>query len=207
MRTLAAALVTLALVLPSIAPAADAPAVADAAKKRTEALIAAFGRVKPGGEAANAALFRELDGFLAFDVLIDAALATRADRFTAAQRASFEQTFRTLLREMAYPNAGRFFGEAKVRIAGAKPAEGGAVVRIDAYVPKEDLDTVVGVHWKEIDGALRIVDVDFDGDSLVLDYRNQFAAIIDKEGADGLLRKVQEKLDEVRKGGAAKEKE
>ena len=189
---------------PASASASDA---ATAAKRRTEALIGTFKKVKKGGEKENAAAFRELDGFLAFDALIEGALASRADRFTPAQRREFESTFRTLLREIAYPNSGRFFTDAQVKIAGAQAQGDVAVVKLDAYVPAEDLETEVGVHWKEIDGALRIVDVSFDGDSLVLDYRNQFAAIIDAEGVDGLLRKVKQRLEEVRKGGAAKPKE
>jgi ABC-type transporter MlaC component len=47
--------------------------------------------------------------------------------------------------------------------------------------------------------------VAFDGDSLIKDYQNQFARIVDKEGASGLMKKVDEKRAELDKGVRAKD--
>lgn len=185
------------------APAAAAqPAPAeDAARARTQALIDTVRLVKKDGGKANEKVYGQLDGFLGFDAVMEGALAERADRFTPAQRKEFDSIFRNLLREQAYPNSGKLFTDAEVKLLGAKSRGEATVVTLEAYVKAEDLYMEVALHWKEIDGALRVVDVDFDGDSLVLDYRNQFASILDKEGADGLLAKVRERLAEVRSGG------
>ena len=54
------------------------------------------------------------------------------------------------------------------------------------------------------------MDVAFDGDSLIKDYQNQFARIIDKEGVAGLMKKMDEKKrragqGSTRQGGAGRE--
>jgi ABC-type transporter MlaC component len=185
-------------------PASSALAAEGGATQRTEALIAAFKKVKTGADAkGNAAAYAELDGFLAFDTLTSMAIETRADKFTAAQRTEFKTTFRELVRQIAYANSGDFFRKAEVKVLAPKAKGDVTVVTLDTRLPEEDLETEVGLHWKQVDGKLQIVDVSFDGDSLVLDYRNQFTGIVDKEGVASLLAKANEKLAEL--GKAAKE--
>ena len=59
------------------------------------------------------------------------------------------------------------------------------MVPIDAHVVKDDLRTKIELYWGKKGGALKLVDVAFDGDSLIKDYQNQFARIVDKEGVSG----------------------
>ena len=51
--------------------------------------------------------------------------------------------------------------------------------------------------------SLRIVDVSFEGDSLVKDYQNQIARVVDKQGGAGLLKVLDEKHAQLT-GGAKK---
>lgn len=68
-----------------------------------------------------------------------------------------------------------------------------------ARIPKKDMETTVTFRWVQTGGAWRIVDVDFDGSSLVKDYQNQFGRIIGKEGAAGLQKRIDDRLADERK--------
>lgn len=200
MRPFALALALLALPLAAgAAPAA--PAVA-----RTEALIAAFQGVKPddgklsaADRAANEKAFATLDGFLDFDSLTTEPIRPHGARFTPAQKKEFAAKFRELIRLVAYPDSGEFFREAKRKLGAAREADGVQLVDVNLSLPAEDLEIDVTFHWKPVGGALRLVDVSFDGDSLVRDYQNQFGRIVEKDGAAGLLKKADEKLAELRR--------
>ena len=137
-----------------------------------------------------------------FETLTTRPIEPRADKFSPKQKAEFTAKFRELIRGIAYPDSGGFFRDAKMKV-GAPVEKGDAtVVPVDANVPKDDLRTKLEFHWAKKDGALKIVDVAFDGDSLIKDYQNQFARIIDKEGVAGLLKKVDEKKAELDRGSA-----
>ncbi|MDR0966837.1 MAG: ABC transporter substrate-binding protein [Myxococcales bacterium] len=175
-------------------------------RARTEKLIDAFKRVKEvkksesssaSDQAANAKSFAELDGFFARDHFVSVAIEPRRAKFSDAQLTGFRSLFWSVVQLVAYPGSGAFFREAKVEIA--QPTQKGEVWTIDlkTYVPSEDLETVVGLQWKEDAGQLRIIDVLFDGDSLVRDYQNQFARIVDKDGAQALIDLLHKKKAEL----------
>lgn len=195
-RTLALAVAV--LLTPGLALAAKDPAQA-----RSEALVAAFLKVKPKVPAAqNQKAFQDLDGFLDFDTLVKDATTKLEEtrKLTPAQLAEFRAGFRDLLRLIAYPNSGDFFRDAKLKWgAVAKGAKGTTDVPFTATIPAEDVTSNVTLHWKDAGGALKIVDVSFDGESLVQDYSNQFVKVANKDGGAGLLKKLNEKRAEVSK--------
>ena len=69
-------------------------------------------------------------------------------------------------------------------------------MKMEGELVKEDFEITVTFHWMDSGSDWRIVDVSFDGASLVKDYRNQFGRIIDKEGAKGLLKRMVDRLQE-----------
>jgi phospholipid transport system substrate-binding protein len=188
------------------AASAAAPAV-----DRTEAFIAAFKKVKSSAKPtaaekkANEAVFAELDKFMDFDTLTEKPIEPRAAKFSAKQKAEFSSKFKDLVRRIAYPDSGDFFREAKMKVGAPSEKEGATVVPIDAHLVKEDLRTKLELYWMKKGGTLRLVDVAFDGDSLIKDYQNQFARLIDKEGVPGTLKKLDEKKAELDKGIRSKE--
>jgi phospholipid transport system substrate-binding protein len=196
MRTWVLAVLT--LLLPGLAFAAKDPA-----QVRAEAFIAGLKRVKPlkspADRAANEKVFTELDGFIDFDSLTVEAIKPRADKFNADQKAEYMKKFRELVRLIAYPDSGDFFKEAQVTF---KPVEAkGAVTNVpfNARMAKEDLETDVTLHWVGKGEAAKLIDVSFDGESLVKDYQNQFTRIIDKDGVPGLIKKLDERRGELAK--------
>ena len=63
----------------------------------------------------------------------------------------------------------------------------------------EDTDSKVTFHWASAAGTWRLYDVSFDNASLVKDYQNQFGRILEKDKAEGLLKKLAKKLEDKRK--------
>lgn len=197
----AAAVLSLAL-----APAARAAADAEATA-RSRALVEAFLRVpeKPG-PARNKA-FAELDKFLALEELVTSAVAPRKEKFSAKELARFKESFREVLRLVAYTESGAFFRKAK--LTWGEPRADGDETGVPAkvVVPDEDLKTDLEFRWRRVGGALRVVDVHFEGDSLLKDYQAQIARIVDKSGPAGLQKAIDERRAEISKAekGAKKE--
>ncbi|HZA13684.1 MAG TPA: ABC transporter substrate-binding protein [Myxococcaceae bacterium] len=186
-----------------VASAAQEPAVA-----RTEQMIAAFKKVKIGvPAAANASAFTEIDSLIDYQTITTRALEPRAAKLTPAQKAEFQTKLHELIRLIAYPDSGDFFRRAKLTFQPLKIDGVQTQVSFLARLPDEDLQVELTLHWvKRADGNLRVVDVSFDGDSLVQDYQNQFSRIIDKDGVKGLFQKIEERraaVDKAAAGGKA----
>jgi ABC-type transporter MlaC component len=188
-----------------------ARAASSPAMERTESFIAAFKKVKSGAKLtaadkkANEAAFTALDKFMDWDTLTTRPIEPRAAKFSAGQRKEFATKFKDVVRRMAYPDSGDFFRDAKLKFGQVTEKGDATVVPIDAHVVKDDLRTKIELYWGKKGGTLQLVDVAFDGDSLIKDYQNQFARIIDKEGVSGLMKKVDEKRAELDKGVRAKD--
>lgn len=196
---------TLTLALALLAPLAAPAAAKDPAQAKTDQMIAAFKAVKPGApEAANAKPYATLDSLIDYDTITVKAIEPRAAKFTAAQKAQFYKRFRELIRMQAYPDSGDFFRRAKMTFKPVTTEGGTSNVSFRAYIPAEDLETNVTLHWQKApDGSLKMTDVSFEGDSLVRDYQNQFAKVVDKEGVAGLFKKMDERHAALTKGAAA----
>lgn len=183
------------------------------AKKRTQAFIDNLLKVKQPEEGktlskadkdANAKVFADLDGFFDWAYLTSEPVASRADKFSKTERAEFDKKFKEVIRLVAYPDSGAFFRKAKWKIGSAKE-DGADKANVTVEASKDDLDTKVEMKWRMLDGALRIYDVAFDGDSLVQDYKNQMTRIIDKGGVKDLIAKVDKRKADLEKPAAAKD--
>lgn len=190
------------VLLPTVAFAG----LAEDATKRTQSFIDKLMAVKSSEKGAlskadqdtNAKLFTELDGFFDWDYLLTEPIKLRADKFTPAEKADFEKKFREVLRLVAYPDSGSFFRKAKYKLTPAKE-NGPDKVQVGIDAKREDLETHVDLHFKKVGDSLKLYDVSFDGDSLVKDYQNQMARIIDKGGAKELIAKIDKRKAELEK--------
>jgi ABC-type transporter MlaC component len=170
-----------------------------ALRDRTNTLIQAFLAVKPA-PADNAGAFAALDGYLNRQAMLDGALGPHAKAFKPEQRARYDKEFWQLLRRVAYPDSAKFFRTAKYSITAVKPGTP-SVVSINGLVEKDDLETDIAFTWADSGGQLQIVDVAFDGASLLTDYQNQFGRIIAKKGVDGLLDTITQRLAKLEAPG------
>jgi ABC-type transporter MlaC component len=198
-QSLALAPVATGMLIALAQPGSAAEPVQEALK-RTEDLVAAFQAVKvppEGGKLgaadkkANEAAFARLDGFFDFDAFVDGAIETSKAKLSKAQLGRYRKLFRSVVRKVAFPDSGAFLGRARLTYGEPRAVTGGADLDLTAEDPKVGVTTKVTFHWRG--SPLRIIDVDFDGDSLVQVYRNQFARIVDKDGPEELLRRLAEK--------------
>jgi ABC-type transporter MlaC component len=194
-----------ALLVAFSAQAAPGPAGAENPVDRTTALIEAFKAVESPAKgekataaeaAANRPRFEALDGFFDYDAIVNGAIVGREASFSADQLKRYRASFRDVIRAVGYPGGGRFFKRAAFTVRGGADKEGLGETVIDASIADEDFTVAVLFRWKKIGDHLRVTDVAFDGDSLVLDYRNQFGRILDKEGAAGLVQRLEKRLAE-----------
>ncbi len=193
------------LVLVLIACPAWAGAPTETPLDRTQALLTAFkavdapekGKKATAAQAtANKPRFEALDGFFDYDAIVDGAIAGHEKAFSADQLKRYRASFRDVVRAVAYPGGGRFFKKATYTVSGGADKLGQGETTVNASLPDEDFTVAVTFRWKAAGAGLRVVDVAFDGDSLVLDYKNQFARILDKEGAAGLVQRLEKRLAE-----------
>ena len=193
MTAVAVALVV-SLTLPLAQGAAPAPS---AALDRSKGVVAAFLKVPAKAGPARDQAFKDLDGFLDLEGMVASAIDPRKDKLSAAERGRFQKRFRDLLRVVAYTDSGDFFRSAKLTWGSPRVDGEDALVPCKVVVPAEDLQTELEFRWRQVGGAVRIVDVAFEGDSLTKDYQNQIARIVDKNGGAGLLKVLDEKWAEV----------
>jgi ABC-type transporter MlaC component len=165
---------------------------------RTRALVDDFiaVRVAPEGEtldatavAANEALYRKLDALFDLDALVAASISPHLHRLTTAEAARVTKLFRSIIRREAYRAAGKAFDGPACEI---REGEEGAI-DVRRSCDPTSTDPVITFFWQTRTDGARVVDVAFDGDSLVKDYQNQFGRILDKEGGTGLIRRLEER--------------
>lgn len=211
MRTLPFALLTTTLAVATLLAMPAAHAKSNALE-RTQALVDTFKTVKDAAEGAtlsaaertaNEAAFKKLDDFFDYATLTSEPFAPHKAKINEAQRAKVQPMFQELIRLVAYPKSGAFLKRAKLGLSAGKQAGDTADVAMSAAVAAEDFQTTVVFRWQDKGGTYRIVDVSFDGASLVKDYKNQFGRIIEKDGADGLIKKMSTRLEQERKKQSA----
>ncbi len=113
-------------------------------------------------------------------------------RATAEQRAEFQELFTEYLVNSYARYLGSYRAET-LTIVGSHPV-GSQDVLVETSV--EGADGAANPIWRvrAEAGVYRIIDVSIDGVSLALTQRREFAAVINRQGLDGLLDMLREKL-------------
>jgi ABC-type transporter MlaC component len=161
----------------------------------TKQFIDAVLNVKEGDENS----YKKIDNYINYDVITTNTIAPHKDKFNKNQESKLKNDLTQLIRTVAYPQSGTFYKESKYTIVEPTKTGSKTLVIQNTYLPKEDMDMEIGYQWENIKGKWMITDITFDEDSMVKDYQNQFGRIISKNGVDGLLSKVEEKLKEMEK--------
>jgi phospholipid transport system substrate-binding protein len=191
-------IVCLAVVASLVASRAEASPATDVVKganDRIRTLLAI--EVAPGSaEEAKVAgqVTDRVRDFLDVDQLGKLALVDHWERLAAAQQTEFLRLLRSLV-EQNYVRGLRANLDYKVAYTGEKRDGEQVVVTTEIRAKKRGRPVTISVDYKLArDGkAWRAFDVVTDGVGLVENYRAQFNRIIDKEGFDGLLRRMRKK--------------
>jgi ABC-type transporter MlaC component len=161
----------------------------------TKQFIDAVLKVKEGDENS----YKKIDNYINYDIITTNTIAPHKGKFNKKQESKLKNDLTQLIRTVAYPQSGTFYKESKYTIVEPKKTGNKTLIIQNTYLPKEDMDMEIGYQWENIKGKWMITDITFDEDSMVKDYQNQFGRIISKNGVDGLLSKVEEKLKEMEK--------
>jgi len=162
--------------------------------KRSQAFVDAFKAISSNDEAA----FKPIDEYIDFTYLSEQAIQPHRDKFNEDQVKVFKENFKSLIRLIAYPDTGKFFRENKYEYGKVVEKNNMSFVPMNVLVVAEDLDMELGYYWHQVDKQWRLADMSIDGDSLIKDYQNQFGRIINKDSVDELLKKLKNKIAEIK---------
>jgi ABC-type transporter MlaC component len=140
--------------------------------------------------------------FVDREALVGAVVQPLRARFSATQYQRTRQVFWQLVQVLVCPE---LLTGAKWQLSGGEPRGDQATVHVVARKTGDDWQSDLTFRWQRASDGWRVVDVEFDGASLVADYRNQFARIVEREGAAALVRKLEQRQAEERRkrGGPA----
>jgi len=157
-----------------------------------QSLISALKQVKKNNEAS----YKAVDPFINFKMLTKQSIAPHRKKFTDKQAKEFTKAFALLIRAVAYPQSSTFYNDAKETYQKTIIKGNTAIINSEAIIEKEDFDMEIGYQLVK-SPEWKLADLLIDEDSLVKDYQNQFGRIINKEGVEGLLKRVKNKLADV----------
>ncbi|MEM6533623.1 MAG: ABC transporter substrate-binding protein [Myxococcota bacterium] len=133
--------------------------------------------------------------------LTKSAIEPHKGQFNAKQLGRYTQVFSDLLKRTVHTRAGAAIGKTDYKVSKSKKVEAAREVKVSAYIPEEDITTDVVFVWENHAVGWQVIDVRIDGASLVNDYRNQFGRLINKDGVDGFLTKLERKLEKTAGNG------
>jgi len=117
-------------------------------------------------------------------------------RFTPAQQEELVREFKAFLASTYGDRIDRY-NQEQIEIVGERQEPRGDVSVLTRVVGGEYDKAEVDYRLREQDGQWRIIDVKVEGISLVLNYRDQFKAILGRGGPEGLLDALREKNVEL----------
>ncbi len=190
------ALAAPAATVPLSATEAQAPATPDA-QRFLEARHQQVNRLlrQPPNEARNRQLEQLLDGLLDYQALAQQALANHWEERTPAERQQFSDLLHELVSRSYKDNLQRTMS-FEVQYLGEDTRGDSVVVHTRARSRENRRAQPVEIDYvmRRDPSGWRVLDVATDGVSLVDNYRSQFNRIIDREGFDGLLRRMQSRI-------------
>lgn len=162
----------------------------------TQELIAVVKAGTSKKKQSNA--IKKVRTYFDYELLVENTIEPHREKLNAKQLKRYSRTFRQLL-EMA-PFIASLGENKKLEYKITKPVQqnGGVLVGLRAYDAETDMDTDIAFEWRKQGDAWLVVDVSLDGISMIKGYQNQFGRILKKEGAEGLIARLEKRLTEVK---------
>jgi phospholipid transport system substrate-binding protein len=193
-RALAAAIVLALAAAPVAATAATAaagPGPLEVVRSSNEAVLAIFRKHPVVDAAVEKELFAVIDAVTDYEALAAAAVDSFCAKLTAAQCATFKQTFTRLLRISSIKKLGRYRAD-RFEYGGEEVAGAAATVRTVAIFKEER----VPLDYRMARGAKGWVIVNYLVDEVdtVFNYRKQFTQLLAKGTFDQLIARLASKI-------------
>ncbi len=189
MRTIAP--LTLAALLFSLPGWAGAQDATKFIEKKHDEVATILAAKKVDGDK----LSKALDGLLDYDTIAKDALGSEWDKRSSKERQAFTERLKRLI-ESNYKKNVRTTADYKIEYGEQVEKKGRTVVPTTARSKrKRRAPAVEVVYWLEArNGSFAVVDVETDGVGLVSTYRRQFRKILRKDGWQGLIARMDERL-------------
>ena len=173
-------------------PAADAQQFLHAKHEAVQKLL----KQKPS-DKRNSALSKHLGTLLDFDTLAKKSLGSEWTKRSAQEQKSFTNLLRSLVERQYQKNLTNTL-EYNIGYAGSEATDDGALVKTVAKSKKKRRAPAIEIDYSMHTSGdeWRVYDVATDGVSLVKNYRRQFRRIIKKDGWNGLLSRMKNKLSD-----------
>lgn len=175
---------------------AQSPADAQRALQRRQQAVERIMQ-RPNNAAREQALSREIRGLLDLEELSRRALGDHWGSLSEAQRQEFVELLRQLVERSYRSNLDRTL-RYQVDYQNAEARGGTVHVRTEARNTRNRREPPVRIEYDmhQRGGEWRVFDLTIDdGLSMVTNYRRQFDRIIEREGFEGLLGKMRERLE------------
>jgi len=134
-----------------------------------------------------------------FPSMSQSVLATHWQRATPAEQQRFTDFFAQYI-EQVYRNKIEAYSGQEIRYGEERIRDDRAVV--ETVIIAGDTEIPVNFRLRHNDGQWYAYDVVIEGVSLVSNYRSTFSSIVKRDGMDGLLADVQQRIDRLKAGAA-----
>ncbi|HSC81729.1 MAG TPA: ABC transporter substrate-binding protein [Chitinolyticbacter sp.] len=123
---------------------------------------------------------------------------------TPEQQQALTREFRTML-VRTYLSALTVYKNAQVDVKGARPGQNDdeQSVRSEVSLPGQKV-IPVDFSFQKGNSGWKVYDISVDGISFIVNNRNQFGAVIRKDGVDGLIKQLADRNNAAKNGPAAK---
>jgi phospholipid transport system substrate-binding protein len=178
--------------LPALAePGPETKAASEMVRTTTDQILVVLAK---GGEdearikSIESIVFANFD----FTTISRLVLARNYKRFSEDQQVEFERLYKVYL-SRSYGKRLLRYEQEKVEVVNARLESRGDVTVMTKIVGGQADDIDMNYRARPKDGAWKVIDVTIEGISLVSNYRSQFKELINKEGPDGLLKRLADK--------------
>jgi phospholipid transport system substrate-binding protein len=134
-----------------------------------------------------------IEEMIDFDEMARNALGKNASKFTLLQRGRFFKLFKELLKKSSIKKISSYQAD-RIDFLREEEKDGKALVFTAVYKGKEKTDVVYVMKKKGEDW--KAVDIIINETSITKNFNSQYTSIINKEGVEGLLKKMERKLKE-----------
>jgi phospholipid transport system substrate-binding protein len=163
-------------------------------QESVDAIIALLKDDSLGQEEMREKIRAHINTRFDFRAMSQRTLATNWKKASEQERERFIELFSQLI-ENTYIGKIEAYTDEKVEYPGEKVKGSKAVVETLIIAASADIPVDYRLYRK--DGVWWVYDVIIEGVSLVSNYRSSYQEIVKQEGFDGLLVKMQEKIDEL----------
>lgn len=185
----------LCAVCASAAVLAQGSSAQDQIKETVDQILATLSDKAVDSTARRSKISRLIRDRFDFRTMAQMTLATNWKKATEVQRSRFIELFSQILEE-TYMGRIEAYTDEKVNFVAEKVK--GDKAMVDTRIVTKTVEIPIDYKLVLQENTWQVYDVVIEEVSLVRSYRSNYADIVEKEGMDGLLVKMQEKLTQIR---------